>query len=349
MRIDDLQGRWWLFPPASLYGAAVTLRGWLYDQGVLPSQQAQVPTLCIGNLTAGGTGKTPMVHYCIAHLAQKHRVAMLSRGYGRRTKGFREVLTTSTPDEVGDEPLLVKRRLPDTPMAVCENRVIGCQKILALDPEVELIVLDDGYQHRALCTDTNILLTDFNRLFTRDHFLPYGRLRDGRSQRRRADAIVVTKCPGDLSSAQSQLLRDEVALDHQLYACSTIEYGTPLPLYPSQEARILGHGQSLYAVAAIAKPDQFFAHIDSIGSTAGHLALPDHSPFTQKHLQTLETMLGQGHHIITTEKDAMRLRAVIPPNTPLALQTWYIPITIGWLHNSENVINGLLDGILATD
>ena len=187
-----------LLPLSWIYAAIMGIRNMLFDKGVLKQTACGVPSICVGNLAVGGTGKTPHTEYLLRLLAaQGLRTAMLSRGYGRRTKGFIEATAASTGAEVGDEPLQVKQKFPDTRVAVCESRVEGCKKLLQTPAgtEPQAIVLDDAYQHRYIKAGLYLLLTDFSRLFTRDCVLPAGRLRENRSGARRADAVVVTKCP----------------------------------------------------------------------------------------------------------------------------------------------------------
>lgn len=337
--------RWVLWPFAWAYGAAVRLRALLYDRGVWRGRAAEVPTLCVGNLTVGGTGKTPMAIYCLQRLAECRRPAMLSRGYGRKTRGFCWVEEGSSPAQVGDEPLLVKQTLPDVPVAVCEDRVAGCGRILREHPEVDVIVLDDAYQHRWLRADVYLLLTDYQRPFTRDHFLPVGGLRDARAQRRRAHLVVATKCPPRLSAAEYAALRGELARAHQLFAASAVGYGAPRPLYGAEGVQPFDVSQPLFGVAGIARPEPFYAHLRRVAPLHGTLTLPDHAPFTARHLLAMRRAFGQGARIVTTAKDAVRLRAVLPPGDPLAGAVWFVPITIAWLHGGEATVNSLLNGI----
>lgn len=286
-----------------------------------------------------------MTLHCLQLLAQNHNPAMLSRGYGRRTEGFLMVHEESSPLEVGDEPLLVKRKLPQIPVAVCEDRLRGVETLLENKPAVNVIVLDDGYQHRALRANAYLLLTDYVRPFTRDYFLPVGRLRDAKSQRRRARIVIVTKCPPHLTLQEFGSLREELTLPGQLFAASALRYESPQPLYPQQSIQQLNPNSPLFALAAIANPAPFFEQVGRIAPLIGRLALPDHAPFTERHLETLRRAVRAGAQIITTEKDAVRLRLVLPPQEFLAAHVWTQPIGVQWLHNSENSLNQVLNGL----
>lgn len=184
-----------LAPFALLYGLTVLVRNGLYQIGFFKSIRFSFPVISIGNLSVGGTGKTPHIEYFIQHLQEYVRIGVLSRGYGRNTRGYRLVQTNDHAELSGDEPVQIKRKFPDTAVAVSENRALGIPQLLKTNPEVQLILLDDAYQHRAIRPALSILLTDYNRPYYQDFLLPVGRLREWRGGARRADAIVVTKCP----------------------------------------------------------------------------------------------------------------------------------------------------------
>ena len=197
-----------LYTPLSwLYGLAVNFRHRLFDWGVLKSEQFDIPIICIGNITVGGTGKTPMAEMLISFLKRKHCVALLSRGYGRRTKGYREVTIDAHYRDVGDEPLQIKRKFPDTTVVVCEKRVEGIRRLREEHPEVNLIVMDDGFQHRYVQPKINVLMVDSTRPIQSDKMLPAGTLRDNPEQLYRAHYFVVTKCPEKMAPIDRRILR----------------------------------------------------------------------------------------------------------------------------------------------
>ncbi|PID90016.1 MAG: tetraacyldisaccharide 4'-kinase, partial [Bacteroidetes bacterium] len=250
-----------LLLPSLIYGAVVWVRGKLYDLGVLKSHSVALPTIGVGNLAVGGTGKSPMVGELVEMLRAEHSPAVLSRGYGRRTKGFREVLETSTAEEVGDEPLQLKLRYPWLCVVVCEDRVEGCETIHERFPSVDVVVLDDAYQHRRLRVGLELLLTSYTRLYTRDWPMPLGRLRDLGNQAKRAKAVILSKCPADLGEAARQELGEELADTGQLFACSRIAYGTPRPLYPGMELATPADGSAVSIITAIANPRPLWEYV----------------------------------------------------------------------------------------
>src|SRR5689334_200851 len=187
-----------LLPFAIMYGIGVWIRNWLYDHNLLRSSSFGLPLICVGNLSVGGTGKSPMVEYLVLHLKSRYKVATLSRGYKRKTKGYALATDQTTAIDIGDEPMQFHLKFGDVPVAVGEQRLEAIPQLLHDRPETQVVILDDAFQHRAIQAGFNILLTDYGNLFTRDFFLPTGDLRDTRSSYKRAQVIVVTKCKPDL-------------------------------------------------------------------------------------------------------------------------------------------------------
>ena len=216
-----------LLPFALLYGGLVKLRNWLYDRQINESVSFGLPLICVGNLSVGGTGKSPMVEYLVLHLKNLYKVATLSRGYKRKTTGYALASEYTTAIDIGDEPMQFHKKFPDVPVAVGEQRVHAIPQLLHDRPETEVIILDDAFQHRAIKAGFNILLTEYGNLFTRDFFLPTDDLRDSRSSYKRADVIIVTKCPIDLSGEERQEIIKEInPLPHQQVFFTAIIYGT---------------------------------------------------------------------------------------------------------------------------
>ncbi len=207
---DDIVIRILLLPFALLYGIGVGFRNLLYKVGLLKSVHFNLPVISVGNLSVGGAGKSPHIEYLIRWLDQYIGVAMLSRGYGRKTIGFQLVNTFNNSEQAGDEPLQIKRNFPNVPIAVGESRAFGVPELVKYHPETQCVLLDDAFQHLSVTPGMNILLTEFNRPFTRDWLLPAGRLREWRYEYRRADIIIVTKCPEDLSAQQRQRMLLEI-------------------------------------------------------------------------------------------------------------------------------------------
>ena len=201
-----------LAPISWIYAFFVWLRNVLYDDHVLPSHTVNVPTIAIGNLAVGGTGKTPMTEYIIRLLSSQYKVAVLSRGYGRKTRGFRLATPTDTASTIGDEPMQIHMHFPDIPVAVCADRVYGIKRMLQLFPDLQCIILDDAYQHRKLRCGFYILLTPYDRLYTHDHMLPWGGLRDLPNQCQRANVVVVTKCPAKMQPIERRIVSNTLQL-----------------------------------------------------------------------------------------------------------------------------------------
>src|SRR5215213_2694524 len=216
-----------LLPFAILFWLVVLVRNWMYKKNILRSTSFGLPLICVGNLSVGGTGKSPMVEYLVFHLKNRFRVATLSRGYKRKTRGYALASDDTTAIDIGDEPMQFHRKFPGVPVAVGEERVLAIPQLLHDRPETEVIILDDAFQHRAIKAGFNILLTECGNLFTRDFFLPTGDLRDSRSSYKKADVIVVTKCPVDLSEEDKiEIIKEIEPLSHQQVFFTVISYGT---------------------------------------------------------------------------------------------------------------------------
>lgn len=293
-----------LFRPFSwVYGFVMSVRNMLFDAGILREHSFDVPVVTIGNLAVGGTGKTPHTEYLYNMLKTRGKVGVLSRGYGRGTKGFRWVHPTSTVDECGDEPCQIKRKYNQAVVAVDENRCEGIQKMLKAE-KLAAIVLDDAYQHRYVKPDLNILLTDYHHLFSEDHLMPEGHLRESKSGRRRADVIIVTKCPADLRPIDFTLVSKRIqpfASQHLFF--TTQQYGEPYALFG--EERPFG-GHKILAVTGISNPHTLVEYLGRYGEVTP-LRFSDHHPFGDKDIERINASFPGHDTIITTEKDATRL------------------------------------------
>ncbi|PIE84279.1 MAG: tetraacyldisaccharide 4'-kinase [Bacteroidia bacterium] len=338
---------WLLLLPFSLiYGAIIWARGKLYDLRILRSHSAPLPTIGVGNLAVGGTGKSPMVGELAEMLRGAHHPAVLSRGYGRRTRGFREVLATSTAAEVGDEPLQLKLRHPWLRVVVCEDRVRGCETIRERFGEVDVILLDDAYQHRRLRVGLELLLTSYTRLYTRDWPMPLGRLRDLRNQAKRARAIVLTKCPTTLTDGEREALRRELTHPGQTFVCSGIAYGTPRSLYPEGGDEI-PPGAEVSLITAIANPHPLWEYVAGEWCLRERLSLRDHARFGERERQWMQQEMDAGRWIVSTEKDAMRLRDAVGADEQLAGRIFYIPIRPSWFGDDAERVKTLVYEYLA--
>ena len=305
-----------LSPLSLLWGLIVWLRGKLFDWGCLPSRSFPLPVICVGNLAVGGTGKTPHVEHILRLLhAHGYRVAMLSRGYGRKTKGYVLAHDRHTAVDIGDEPLQIRRNCPFATVAVCERRVEGIERLLQLTPAPQVVVLDDAYQHRYVRAGFNVLLTAASRLYTDDHLLPWGRLREPAGAARRAQAIVVTKCPADYRPALK-------LLPGQALFYSRICYGTPQSWKAPQSAyqnaasadtAPLFAGQKVLLVTGIAHPEPLIRHVEACGAASvDALSFPDHHAFSRRDAELINSRYRQSAAtcVLTTQKDATRLQAI---------------------------------------
>lgn len=309
---EDIVIRILLLPFALLYGLGVGFRNLLYRIGVLRSVRFDLPVISVGNLSMGGAGKSPHIEYLVRWLDQYLEVAVLSRGYGRNTAGYRPVTAIDTAELVGDEPLQFKRKFPNVPIAVSESRALGVPELVKRNPETQCVLLDDAFQHLAVTPGLNILLTEFARPFTRDWLLPSGRLREGRYNYRRADIIIVTKCPPDFSAAQRQKMVQEIdPFPRQQVFFSRYRYGIPYDLLRPDLLRPLDLDTEVLLVSAIANTDYLLHHLSLSVKSAETVEYEDHHYFKEDELNDLvrrfNRMPGRNKIILTTEKDAMRL------------------------------------------
>lgn len=300
-----------LLPVSLLYWLVILIRNWLYDKNISRSTSFGLPVICIGNLSVGGTGKSPMVEYMIAGLKDKFRIATLSRGYKRRTKGYSLANDNTTALDIGDEPMQFHTKFPDIPVAVGEERIVAIPLLLHDRPDTQVIILDDAFQHRAIKAGLNILLTDYNNLFTRDFYLPTGDLRDLRSSYKRADIIVVTKCKPGLSRKEAHEVQQEIGLlDHQQLFFTSFAYGKPYHI-STRVQQELNKDTEVLLVAGIANPAPLKKMLEECSKTYYMNHFPDHHIFTIDDLKEIkkrfERIESANKMILTTEKDAMRL------------------------------------------
>ena len=300
-----------LLPFAVIFWMAVAFRNFLYKKEILKSTSFGLPLICVGNLSVGGTGKSPMVEYLVLHLKNQFRVATLSRGYKRKTKGYALATPESTAIDIGDEPMQFHLKFPDVPVAVGEERLSAIPQLLHDHPQTEVVILDDAFQHRAIQAGLNILLTDYSNLFTRDFFLPTGDLRDQRSSYQRAQIIVVTKCRADLSvEERDQIIKEIRPLPYQKVFFTTIIYGIPYHL-TRYDLRSVSADTEVLLVTGIANPKPLKAWLEEKIETYYMMQYSDHYIFSiddwKEIRQKFESIGAMKKIILTTEKDAMRL------------------------------------------
>lgn len=334
-----------LWPFALLYGLVVKARNYLFDRGILRSAPIK-GTICVGNLTVGGTGKTPFTEYLIGLLKDQAEIAVLSRGYKRKTKGFVLADTQSNATAIGDEPYQIFLKHSEIPIAVDEDRINGIQSIRQQHPNNKIIILDDAFQHRRVKAELNILLTDYNNPIYSDHFLPVGRLRDSFAERKRAQLVVVTKCPSDLSEEEQQGIVKKLRLTAQQHVYfSTIRYGDLKPVFAQEEPKPLQLTEQLniIALAGIANPSPFFNYLQKSCNVEHTISLGDHHPYHEKKIKAIFDLLSQIQHkekaVITTEKDAARLKEFEYLPHEMKRYFYYLPIEMDFFEEYKNDFN----------
>src|SRR5690554_875127 len=302
--------RWMTAPIALLYGSILYVRNFLYNKGVLKSHRPSMKTIVLGNLSLGGTGKTPMVEYLL-RLIPHGKVAVLSRGYGRETTGTYTVQPTkSTAREAGDEPLQIAGKFPEVPVVCDVDRLRGLEYIEKNFPETQIVILDDALQHRRLRGGLNILLTPFEKPFPRDHVLPWGELRDHPVRAHQADVFVVTKTPPSPDPNEKSRIQTDLDKYGKPVFFSTIRYGEMRKLFGTDRGDLV-EGEGVIVVTGIAKPSYFLEEIRKKYAVVRHFSFPDHHAFTAGDLGLIRDFIGNFagaiHAVITTEKDAVRL------------------------------------------
>jgi tetraacyldisaccharide 4'-kinase len=300
-----------LFPLSLLYALVIRVRNWCYDKKILSSTSFNLPIICVGNLAVGGTGKSPMVELLVRSLKDRFEVAVLSRGYKRKTEGYALARAGSSALDIGDEPMLFHSKFPDVSIAVGEERLVAIPQLLHDRPSTSAVILDDAFQHRAVKAGLNILLTDCSNLFTRDWYLPSGDLRDSPDSYKRADLIVVTKCREDLDEEERQAIVREISpLPRQQLFFSTIEYGLPYHITKGQQGRVNEEVEVLL-VTGIANPAPLKKWLNDKSGAYYELSYSDHHIFTIDDLNTIirrfNNIPARNKIILTTEKDAVRL------------------------------------------
>jgi tetraacyldisaccharide 4'-kinase len=303
--------RFLLLPVALIYGAVVWVRNKLFDRNILKGASFNLPIICIGNLSVGGTGKSPMTEYLLRLLQDRYQVATLSRGYKRKTRGYVLAGKGTTALDIGDEPMLFHLKFPKVSVAVGEERMVAIPQLLQDRPETQVVIMDDAYQHRAIRAGFNILLTEYNNLYTRDFYLPTGDLRDSKTAAKRAQLIVVTKCPADLGEeARDAVIQELNPREGQRVFFAALEYGQPYHIVHNTPCKLEKDMEALL-VCGIANPKPLKAYLEAGTASYEILAYKDHHIFTIDDLRAMqrrfEQMTGQKKILVTTEKDGVRL------------------------------------------
>lgn len=329
-----------------IYAAVISIRHRLYDWGVFKNRSFDIPIVCIGNITVGGTGKTPTAEYLLSSLAEHYTMAILSRGYGRSTKGYREVTVEDSYVEVGDEPLQIKLKFPDSVVVVSEDRVSAVERIMKEHPEVTLIVMDDGFQHRKLKAKVNIVLVDSTRPIDTDHLLPRGRLRDLKSRLRAAHFFIVTKCSDEMTPLDKRLWRNKLrTIAYQKVYFTTIVTRKIEPLFYYAEREEINYGQQAILLSGIGNPKPFAREAESRFNVVDKLFFADHHSFTADDMRTLYAIHQRNPRavVLMTEKDAVKLRRAHLPESLMRMM-YYQPIDISFVDGPDQDFIGNLIG-----
>jgi len=319
------------FLPSLLFGLITYVRNKLFDWGILPASSFEKPRIIVvGNLAVGGTGKSPLVTYLVQNWRGGDRLGILSRGYGRKTKGYIEVKVESTAEEVGDEPLAYKMVFPELPVAVCEKRTLGVQEM----PEVDVLILDDAFQHRSLKSSLNLVCSTFSQPFYQDSLLPHGRLRESAKGISRADAVIVTRCPAILTKEQKSNFAQGVlrnSREEKPIFYTSVRYGKP-----EGPREYLPTKWCLFA--GIADPQPFFLASASLGQVLEEVVYKDHHEYTDIELlefeQQAKSMSGD-EGFLTTHKDFVRFQAHLGAMPNLANHLYYLPMEMYFIDQEE--------------
>ena len=349
---------WSLYPFSLLYGAITSLRNRMFDCGILTSESFPMPVISIGNISVGGTGKTPHTEYLIRLLQEEYNVAVLSRGYKRKTCGFVVAHANTTIDDIGDEPYQMAQKFKQITVAVEANRRNGIKQLTtSITPCPEVILLDDAYQHRYVKPGLSLLLIDYNRPIDQDCMLPAGRLRETQSGKKRADIIIVTKCPEHLSLEEEQALRQRIApLHHQSVFFTHFAYCHLVPLFGGQQAdsrplSTIDTSTHVLLVTGIASPTSIIKELNKYTNKVDSMSFADHHDFSTAELQRIaerfEKLSSEKKLMLTTEKDAARLihRDDIPSS--LRPYIYVLPVEVEFSKGQADVFNTLVTGYVA--
>ena len=338
-----------LYPFALLYGLAVWFRNTLFDIKVIGSREFPIPVISVGNITVGGTGKTPVIQYIIELLKKEYKVATLSRGYKRKTREF--ILSGPHPTvmQIGDEPVQIKHRYPDIHVAVDRRRVNGIKQLMKRIPDLNVILLDDAFQHRHVNPGLSILLIDFNRPLSEDLLLPAGSLREHAYERRRANIILITKCPDRLKPIERRLIVKDLKLyPFQHLFFTRLVYGAPSPVFETtaitpEPGNFKASKPNILMVTGIANPRLYKKHLRGISTKITEMKFPDHHDYSEKDILNIinafRELQGPDSYIFTTEKDAMRLRNFTHIAPEVKDRMFYIPVGVAFLNDDIESFN----------
>ena len=352
MEGDFIKINKWLMPFSWVYGLAVKLRNTLFEMGVLKTRTFQIPIISVGNITVGGTGKTPHVEYLVQLLKDQFHIAVLSRGYKRKSKGFIKAGKDTTMPEIGDEPYQMKQKFKDVTIAVDKDRCHGIDMLTEQDSKLDVILLDDAFQHRYVKPGINILLVDYHRLIIYDKLLPVGRLREPLEGKNRADIVIVTKCPKDLKPMEYRVVTKAMELfPYQRLYFTTLEYAELRPLFQNGKANAPAldglHDKHVLLLTGIASPEQLKHDLSPLTTHLTPLTFADHHQFKAKDIQLINdtfAAMPSPKLIITTEKDATRLYNMEGLSEEVKKNTYVLPIRICFMQDQDNMFNQQIIG-----
>ena len=318
--------------PSLIYRLIISFRNFLFDTRIITSEEYRIPIICVGNITVGGTGKTPQVEYLIRILSN-YKVCVLSRGYGRKTKGLIIVDTTSSSYDVGDEPLQIKQKFPQTKVIVCEKRKDGIKHILK-DQDVDIIIMDDGFQHRRIKAGLNIIMNNYNEPFYSDKMLPLGKLRDQKISIDRAEIIITSKCPENMNATERQLITNNVSTyPSQKIYFSSIKYKDIISVF-SGEKIDMSETSNIILITSIADPTSLINFLQQKNYSLNHVKFRDHYNYTQQDISNIlhlfNTSKSSKNIILTTEKDKVKFGK---------FRSQFRDVTFGFLPIEVNMYN----------
>lgn len=326
-----------LLPLSWLYGIITQIRNMMYQKGFISSYKSTLKTICIGNIQVGGTGKTPLTAFIYQWLSQYHQTAILSRGYGRKTKGLLLADNYSSAKTIGDEPFWYYSQLKCSHVVVSESREIGLKKLEEICPANSIVLLDDAFQHRAVTCKFNIILTPYFKPYYNDHVMPYGRLREYKSNIKRAQTIVVTKCPIDITLQEKiDFIQKINPYEHQSIYFTSINYKKPRLFNSKIEFDFSLNKYKIKPMSSIANPFTFIKQCEKYGKISSTLVFKDHHIYTENEIINCIQQLQEDEIIITTEKDEVKLLEYVGNNKIVFDKLYVLPIQIQFLFNEEN-------------
>ena len=349
MEGDFIKINKWLLPFSWLYGIGVKLRNTMFEVGVLKTRSFKVPVVSIGNITVGGTGKTPHVEYLVRTLKDIFHVAVLSRGYKRKSKGFVLANAKTTMPEIGDEPYQMKQKFPKVTVAVDKNRCHGIDVLTQNDSKIDVVLLDDAFQHRYVKPGINILLVDYHRLIIYDRLLPAGRLREPLNGKDRADIVIVTKCPKDLKPMEYRVITKAMHLyPYQQLFFTTLDYDALRPVFPDVAHKVIVSQLTdlkdihVLLLTGIASPEQMVHDLSPYTENLSPLTFSDHHQFQKKDIQLINdtfAAMPSPKCLITTEKDVTRLHCCDGLSDEVKAGLYVLPVRICFMLEQEETFN----------